>query len=73
MRQGAPGRAGGDLLAGDEAVIQPAQQGGGGDAELAGGGGHVEQLSFRLLAGGAGLAGGDLPVVAQRLDPTGGV
>ena len=33
----APGRAGGDLLAGDEAVIQPAQQGRRCDVELAGG------------------------------------
>src|SRR6266496_4166884 len=57
-----PRRAGGDLLAGDEAVVQPAQQGGRGDAELAGGGGHVEQFSFGCLA--AGLVAGDLPVGA---------
>ena len=65
-----PGGAGGDLFAGDEAVVQPAQQRGGGDAELFGGGGHVEQLSFRRVV--AGLVAGDLPVVPQRLDPTGG-
>src|ERR1700757_4081248 len=45
-----PGRAGGDLLAGDEAVVEPAQQGGRRDAELAGGGGHVERFSFGGLA-----------------------
>jgi hypothetical protein len=65
-----PGRAGGELLAGDEAVVEPAQQGGGGDPELVGGGGHGEQLSvLRLIAG---LVAGDLPVMPKRLHPTGG-
>ena len=53
----APGGAGGDLFAGDEAVIEPAQQGLGRDAELAGGLGHVEQVSFRGGAGGGLVAG----------------
>jgi len=67
----APRRAGGDLLTGDEAVVEPAQQGGRGDAELAGGLGHVEQVSF---GGGvaAGLVAGDVPVGAQRGDSIGG-
>jgi hypothetical protein len=60
-----PGRAWGDLLAGDEAVVQPAQQGRRCDVELAGGGGHVEQFSFGCLAVAAGLVAGDLPVVAE--------
>ena len=60
----APRGAGGDLLAGDEAVIQPAQQGRGRDAELAGGLGHVEQFSFRGRVA-AGLVAGDVPVGAQ--------
>jgi len=34
---GLPGRAGGDLLAGDESFAQPPVHGRGGDAELAGG------------------------------------
>ena len=59
----APGGAGGDLLAGDEAVVEPAQQGGRRDAELAGGLGHVEQFSFAVAGGG--LVAGDAPVVAQ--------
>src|SRR6266545_5394836 len=67
IRQG----AGGELLASDEAVVEPAEQGGGGDPELPGGFGHVEQLSFRNLV--AGLVAGDGPVVSQRLDSTGGV
>jgi hypothetical protein len=65
-----PGGSRGDLLAGDEAVVQPAQQGGGCDPEFAGGLGHVEQLSLGWLGGG--LVAGDVPVVAQRLDSTGG-
>ena len=51
-----PGRAGGDLFAGDEAVVEPAQERGGGDAELACGLGHVEQVSFRKVV--AGLVAG---------------
>src|SRR5262249_38689711 len=58
-----PRRAGGDLFAGDEAVVEPAQQGGRGDAGLFGGGGHVERCSFLWLVGG--LVAGDAPVVAQ--------
>ena len=48
----APGRAGGELLAGDEPVGQPAVQGGGRQAQLVGGVGHGEQLSFgRVVVG----------------------
>ena len=57
-----PGRAGGDLLAGDEAVVEPAQERGGGDAELACGLGHVEQGSFRKVV--AGLVA-DAPVIPK--------
>ncbi len=67
----APGRAGGDLLAGDEPVAQPAVQGGGRQAELGCGVGHGEKCSFRLV--GAGLVAWDVPAVAQALDSTGGV
>ena len=67
-----PGGAGGELLAGDESVAEPAVQGGGGEAEFAGGVGHGEQFSF-LRASAGGLVAGDVPVVAQRLDSTGGV
>ena len=62
-----PGRAGGDLLAGDEAVVEPAQQGGRRDLEFAGRLGHVEQFSFggaRRRAGGRGCASG---CAARRL------
>ena len=69
-RHGAPGV--GDPLAGDEAVVEPAQQGRGCDAELAGGLGHVERFSFCGGADGA-LVAGDAPVVPEALDPTGGV
>jgi len=53
----------GDLLAGDEAVVEPAQRGGGRDPEFASDLGHVEQLSFGHLF--AGLVAADVPVVAQ--------
>ena len=59
----APGGAGSDLLAGDEAVVEPAEQGGGRDLQFAGGLAHVERLSF-VLAGGR-LVAGDVPVGAQ--------
>ena len=53
-----PGGAGRVLFAGDEAVLQPAVQGGGGDAELVGGLGDREQfavgrLGRRLVCGDA--------------------
>ena len=51
------------MLAGDESVVEPAQQGGGGDPELPGGVGHSEQFSFLGFVGG--LVAGDAPVVAQ--------
>ena len=66
----APGRAGGELLAGDEPVGQPAVQGGRGEAEFGGGVGHGEQLSVLRVVGGC--VAGDVVVVAQRLHPTGG-
>ena len=59
----APGRVGGDLLTGDEPLIQPAVQGGGRESELVGGVSHGER--FSLDGGVAGLVAGDLPVVAQ--------
>ena len=59
----APGRAGGELFAGDEPVAEPAVQGGGGQAEFFGGVGHGEQFSFLRVV--AGLVAGDVVVVAQ--------
>ncbi len=55
------GCAGGELFAGDESVAQPAVQGGGCQAELCGGVGHGEQLSFLRVV--ARLVAGNLPVV----------
>jgi hypothetical protein len=66
----APGGAGGELLAGDEPVAQPAVQGGGSEPEFFGGVGHGERVSFGGVV--AGLVAGDVPVVAQALDSTGG-
>ena len=54
----APGRAGGELFAGDEAVGQPTVQGGGGESELFGGVGHGERFSFGRVV--AGLVAGDV-------------
>lgn len=65
------GRAGGVLLAGDEPVAQPAVQRGGREAEFGGGFSHGEQLPLRRVGGG--VMAGNAPVVAQALDPTGGV
>src|ERR1019366_7854475 len=45
-----PGRAGGDLLAGDEPVVEPPVEGGGGDAELGCGLVHADPVT-----GGAGM------------------
>ena len=64
-----PGRAGGELFAGDEPVAEPAVQGGGGEAEFLRGVGHGEQFSYLWVV--VGLVAGDFVVVAQRLDPTG--
>ena len=44
----APGGTGGDLLAGDESVVEPPVEGGGGDAELGGGLAHAYHVSFRI-------------------------
>jgi hypothetical protein len=54
-----------ELFAGDEVVVESAQQGGGGDAQLFGGG-HVEWFSLLWLVGGLwqGFSSGG---VARRL------
>jgi len=52
-----PGRAGGDLLAGDESVAEPAVQRRWRESELFGGVGHGEQFSFFRV--GTGLVAGD--------------
>ena len=66
----APGRAGGELLAGDKPIAEPTVQGGGRRGQFGGGLGHGEQLCFGRVVGGC--VAGDFVVVAQRLDPTGG-
>ena len=53
----APGRARGELLAGDEPVAEPTVQGGGRQAQLFGGVGHGEQLCVLRVV--AGLVAGD--------------
>src|SRR6266567_5672616 len=58
-----PGGGGCELLAGDESFVQPAVQGGRGQAEFGGGVGHGEQFSFLRVV--AWLVAGDFPVVAQ--------
>src|SRR6201989_1214232 len=57
----APGGAGGDLLTGDESVVEPPVEGGGGDAELGGGLVHAHHLTIGVrvilvLAGGDSVA-----------------
>ena len=66
-----PGGAGGELFAGDEAVAEPAVQGGGRESEFLCGVGHGERFSFGRVV--AVLVAGNVVVVAQGLDPTGGV
>jgi hypothetical protein len=58
----APWRAGGELFAGDESVIEPPVQGGGGDAEFGGGVGDGEHGCVLGLIGG--FVAGDVVVVA---------
>ena len=65
-----PWCAGCVLLAGDESGLQPAVEGGGGDAELVGGFADGERLSVGWFAGR--LVARDLPVVAQAGDDLGG-
>jgi hypothetical protein len=65
-----PGGAGGVLLAGDESGLQPAEQGGWGDAELLGGLMDGEQLAVERLLGR--LVGGNVAVLAQTLDDAAG-
>ena len=67
----APGRAGGELLAGDEPVAEPAVQGGRWRVRVRAAASATVSGSSSLW-GGAGLVAGDVPVVAQCLDPTGG-
>ena len=57
----APGGPGGDLLAGDESVVEPPVEGGGGDAEFGGGLVHAHHLTVGVwdipaLAGGNAVA-----------------
>ncbi len=66
----APRGAGGELFAGDEAVVDPAVHGGRGDAEDLGRFGHGDELAVGLLGGR--LVAGDAPVVAEALDDGGG-
>src|SRR5215211_838927 len=61
-----PGGAGGVLFATDEAGLEPAVQGGGGDAELVGGLADGQQLAVGRLGGR--LVGGDLAIAAQAAD-----
>src|ERR1700722_3568011 len=67
----APGGAGGDLLAGDESVVEPPVEGGGGDAELGGGLVHAHHVSFGPWAR-SGLPGGDSVALADAGDVNGG-
>ena len=53
-----PGRAGGELFAGDESVVQPAVQGGGGEAEFAAASATV---SSSPSCGSSGLCGRGCP------------
>jgi hypothetical protein len=68
MRQGAPGVI---CSPATKPSLSQRSRVDGAMSELAGSGGHVEQFSFFLIVGG--LVAGDFPVVAQRLDSTGGV
>ncbi len=61
-----PGRAGGVLLAADEAGLEPAEDRGGGDAEFVGGFADGEQFSVGRF--GRRLVCGDLAVAAQAAD-----
>src|ERR671910_3782553 len=65
-----PGRAWGELFAGDEPVIEPAMGRGGGSAEDLGGLAHVDQLPLGRISGGHEAR--DLPVAAQIADQRGG-
>src|ERR1700750_1131183 len=67
----APGGAGGDLLAGDESVVEPPVEGGGGDAELSGGLVHAHQVSVRVR-GVPAVAGGNAVALADGGDVSGG-
>ena len=61
-----PGGAGGVLFAADEAGLEPAEDGGGGDAEFVGGFADGQQLAVGRLGGR--LVRGDAAVAAQAAD-----
>src|SRR3984893_8001285 len=61
-----PGRAGGELFAGDESVAEPAVQRRWRESELFGGVGHGEQFSF--FRGVTWPVAWDAPVLEQALD-----
>ena len=63
IRQGAPGVS---CSPADEPVVEPAVDGGGGDAELFGGSCDGEQFAVGWVAGR--LVGGDVAVAAQAAD-----
>ena len=62
---------GGELFAGDEAVAEPAVQGGGRQSEFLCGVGHGERFSFGRVV--AVLVAGNVRSGGAGLDPTGGV
>src|ERR1019366_4780409 len=66
-----PGRAGGDLLAGDEPVVEPPVEGGGGDAELGCGLVHADHFTVGVVACSA-LGGGDAVALADGGHVSGG-
>src|ERR1022692_1573154 len=65
-----PRRAGGELLAVNESVVQPAVHGGGNQAQFPGGPGHGEQFSFLRVA--AGPAAGNVIAEPRCLDSSRG-
>ncbi len=67
----APGRAGSDLLAGDESVVEPPVEGEGSDAEPGGGLVHAHHVSFGVWAAPV-LPGGDAVALADAGHVNGG-
>jgi hypothetical protein len=61
-----PGRARGNLLAGDEAICKPAMKGGRSQSEYLSGLLHCDK--FPVLRGGGRIESGDFPVAAQISD-----
>src|ERR1019366_9071516 len=66
-----PGRAGGDLLAGDEPVVEPPVEGGGGDAELGCGLVHADHVTVGVVACSV-RRGGDAVALADGGHVSGG-